>query len=77
MQAKKTKNRNCLPPKKSPRLACFKISEQYSCRAYYSKRASTPRRSPFSSFLNVLAVSINVACNSENQCLLMQRYHKN
>lgn len=28
----------------------------------------------FHHFLDVLAVSINVACNSENQCLLMQSY---
>lgn len=27
----------------------------------------------FSSFLNVLAVSINVACNSENQCFYVAK----
>ena len=58
----------------------FSLLVYRKAKCYTSKRASTPRRSPFSSFLNVLAVSINVACNSENQCfdgakLLLIHYH--
>lgn len=59
-------------------LFCVQVCRKAKC--YTCEKDLDTSSKSFSSFLNVLAVSINVACNSENQCfddakLLLIHYH--